>query len=218
MSPNTSPGAAPTPSTGYTRRGRSAPRSWRSRSTPISRGSRTASNTSNKCTTTSAIAPACCTGTASRSSIGICPQKPCRAGELYSPTTRLGPLQFHVFERRRPRERVDLHQRRLLDPRPDAAGPEIVVDRREPGSLVQELLHPVQQFLAFRRVRFRQLLLIEPVDIRPSAIGEGARAGHVFCQAGRGVAVDGDRAETDAFQLLALEGRKERGPLHRSEF
>ena len=58
-------------STGSTRRARTAPRSWRSRSTPTSRASRTGSNTSKPSTTTSPATPACCTGTGSRSSTGI---------------------------------------------------------------------------------------------------------------------------------------------------
>src|ERR1700716_2526362 len=51
-------------------RARTARRSWRSRSTPISAGSRTGSNISSRSTTMSAASMACCTGTARRSSIG----------------------------------------------------------------------------------------------------------------------------------------------------
>ena len=52
------------------RRRASAPRSWRSRSTPTSAASRTGSNTSKRSTTTSAASTACCTGTARRSWTG----------------------------------------------------------------------------------------------------------------------------------------------------
>ena len=41
-------------------------------------------------------------------------------------------LQLHLLERRRPRIRIDHHQRGVLDARPDAARPDVVVDRREP--------------------------------------------------------------------------------------
>src|SRR5271163_3167787 len=63
--------AASTVSSGFTRKGRSAPRSWPSRSTPISAASPTASNTSKRSTTTSTAMPACCIGTERRFSTGI---------------------------------------------------------------------------------------------------------------------------------------------------
>ena len=59
--------AVSTALSGFTRREPSAPRSWRSRSIPISAANRTASNTSKRFTTTSIGMPACCTGTGSRS-------------------------------------------------------------------------------------------------------------------------------------------------------
>src|SRR3977135_892097 len=51
-------------------RARTARRSWRSRSIPISAGSRTGSNISSRSTIMSAASTACCTGTAHRSSTG----------------------------------------------------------------------------------------------------------------------------------------------------
>src|SRR5205823_3013480 len=88
----------------------------------------------------------------------------------------LRPLQPDILERRRPRKRVDLHQRGLLDARPDPARPEEVVDRRKPGPLVQHFLDLVQHCFALRMVRFRELLLIELIDIGPAAIGVGTAA------------------------------------------
>ena len=63
--------ARSTCSTGSMPRASTAPRSWRSRSIPTSAASRTASNTSKRSTTTPTASPACCTGTARRSTSGI---------------------------------------------------------------------------------------------------------------------------------------------------
>src|SRR5258705_4124853 len=73
---------------------------------------------------------------------------------------RSRPLQPHILQRSRPRKGIDLHQRDLLDARPDPARPEIVEDRRKPGPLVQGFLDPVQHHLALRRVRFGELPLV----------------------------------------------------------
>ena len=57
-------------------------------------------------------------------------------------------LQAHVLERRRPRVRVDHHQRRLGHPRPDRARPDVLEDRRQAHALVDGLLDLVQDRLA----------------------------------------------------------------------
>src|SRR5262245_7164572 len=56
---------------------------------------------------------------------------PCR--DLYRSSIS---LQTHLFERRGPWVRIDQHQRRLLDPRTDAARPDVVPDRSEPHPVV----------------------------------------------------------------------------------
>src|SRR6478609_4629009 len=96
-------------------------------------------------------------------------------------------LQFYIFERVRPREWVDLHQRGFLDTRSEPARPEIIPDRGEPGTLVQDLLQLVQHCLALFRIGFGELLLEELIDIGPAAIGVIAGAGHDLGYAGRGV-------------------------------
>jgi hypothetical protein len=62
-------------------------------------------------------------------------------------------LQPHLLVRRRPRKGVDLHQRRVCHPRPDATRPEVVVDRRKPCPLVQDFLNLVQQRLTLLGIR-----------------------------------------------------------------
>src|SRR4051794_33449919 len=65
------------------------------------------------------------------------------------PAGRSRPLQFDLFERRRPGERIDFHQRRVRDTRPDPACPEIIVDRRKAHALVQNFLDLRQHHAAF---------------------------------------------------------------------
>src|SRR5262245_63923043 len=53
-------------------------------------------------------------------------------------------LQAHVFERRRPRIRIDQHERGLGHPGPDPAGPDVLEDGCDAHALVHELLDLVQ--------------------------------------------------------------------------
>src|SRR5882672_11466713 len=100
-------------------------------------------------------------------------------------TRRMGRLtsgsslsQAHVFERRRPRVWVDQHQGGLRHSRAHPARPDIVVDGPEPHPLVEEALDLVQRRLALPPVGLPGLLLVERVDVRIAAIGEGAVARH----------------------------------------
>src|SRR3954453_11841075 len=117
-----------------------------------------------------------------------------RIGRACSPRlsfrTALWPLQLYILERRRPRKRIDLHQRRVRDPRPNPARPEIVPDRREAHALVQDLLDIGQHRAALLGIGFAQLLLVQLIEIRPAAIGIDAVARYNRREAGRGIAHD----------------------------
>src|SRR5262249_20180957 len=60
------------------------------------------------------------------------PGRTSRAGSLL--------LEADLLERRRPRVRVDQHERGVFNPRPDRARPDVVVDGCEAHTLVEDLL------------------------------------------------------------------------------
>src|SRR2546428_779838 len=70
-----------------------------------------------------------------------------------------GPLQPHLFQRRRPGIGIDQHERGLLHPGADAARPDIVVDRAIPDALVHQALDLVQHGLPLGMIRLHGLLL-----------------------------------------------------------
>src|SRR4029077_409471 len=122
--------------------------------------------------------------------------------------------QAHVFERRRPRIRVDQHERGLRHPRADSAGPDVLEDRRDPHALVHDLLDLVQERLALLAIGLAGLPLVEVVDVGVAAVGVGALARIELGHPRGGVAVEGARADADSLRLLGLDRRKIRGALH----
>src|SRR5207244_11293656 len=70
-------------------------------------------------------------------------------------------LETNVFERRRPRIRIDHHQRRLLHPRTDATRPDLLVDRCDPHPGGEHLLALVQQRLTLLPVGCARLRAVE---------------------------------------------------------
>src|SRR5882672_4164401 len=123
-------------------------------------------------------------------------------------------LETNVFERRRPRIRIDQHQRRLLDPGADAARPDILVDRRDPDPVVDDLLDLVQERLALLPVGFSRLLSVERVDVGIAAVGEGAVARVDLRHPRGGVAIEGARADAHPFELLRRHRRQIGPALH----
>src|SRR5882762_166193 len=81
------------------------------------------------------------------------------------PSLPVSLLQADLFERRRPGVGVDEHQCRVRDPRPDATWPDVLVDRRDPDPVVDDLLDLVQQRLTLLPVGFSRLLPVERVDV-----------------------------------------------------
>src|SRR5580765_8651266 len=124
-------------------------------------------------------------------------------------------LQPHVFERRRPGIGVDQHERRILDARPDAAGPDVLEDRRDARALVHDLLDLVQERLALLTVGLARLLLVERVGVGIAAVGVGALAGIDLGHPRGGVAVERARADAESLGLLGLYRREVRGAFHR---
>src|SRR5262247_2939779 len=100
----------------------------------------------------------------------------------------LARLQPNVFQWRRPRIRIDQHQGRLRDPRPDAARPDELPERSESHALVEQLLDLVQGGLALAPVGLARLLTVERVDVGIGAARVGAVRRHRLGQAGGGVA------------------------------
>src|SRR4029450_6145747 len=95
----------------------------------------------------------------------------------------------NASQRRRPRVRLDQHQRRLGDARPDAARPDELPERPEAHALVEELLDLMQRRLALAAIRFARLLLVERLDVGVRAARVGAFSGNGVGQTRRGAAV-----------------------------
>src|SRR5437879_11094852 len=136
----------------------------------------------------------------------------------YSPNELISisvPPELYLFERRRPRVGIDQHQRRLLDPWAHAARPDVVPDRPEPHPLVQELLDLMEQRLAFAAIAHEGLFLVQRVDVGVAAVGIRPVARDVLRHPRGGVAVGRSGAHTEPPQLLGLQRRGVRGPLHR---
>src|SRR5256885_6359064 len=124
-------------------------------------------------------------------------------------------LETNVFERRRPRIRIDHHQRRLRHPRTDATRPDVLVDRCDPDPVVDDLLDLVQQRLTLLPVGFSRLLSVERVDVGIAAVGEGAVARVDLRHPRGGVAVERARADAHPFELLRRHRRQIGPALHR---
>src|SRR5215467_13780258 len=124
-------------------------------------------------------------------------------------------FQAYVFERRRPRIRVDHHERRIGYPRPDAARPDVFEDRRDPHAVGHDLLDLVQERLALLAIGLARLLLVERVDLGIAAVGVRALARIDLRHPRGGVAVERARADAETLRLLRLDRRKVRGALHR---
>src|SRR6266498_54995 len=99
-------------------------------------------------------------------------------------------LQPHLLERRRPRIRIDQHQRGLLHAQPDRARPVEFEDGPESHALVEGLLDLVQHGLALLPVGLHGLLLVERVDVGIAAVGVRPVARHDFRHPRGGVAVE----------------------------
>src|SRR5262245_5138134 len=124
-------------------------------------------------------------------------------------------LQPDVLERRRPGVGRDRHERRILDARPDPAGPDVLEDRRDARALVHDLLNLVQERLALLAIGLARLLLVEGIGVGIAAVGVGALARIDLGHPRGGVAVERARADADALGLLRLNRREVGGALHR---
>src|SRR5262245_13499388 len=86
-----------------------------------------------------------------------------------APMTRidigLRALELDVFQRGRPRVRIDGQQHRVGDARSDRARPDVLPDRSKPHPLVDELLDLVEHGLALVAIRLPGLALEEVVDV-----------------------------------------------------
>src|SRR5689334_24738417 len=92
----------------------------------------------------------------------------CTTGFITTPPSAF--LQADFLQRRRPRIRVDEHQRRLLHTWADAAGPDVIEDAREAGAVVEHLLDLMQHRFALLAIELARLFLVERLDIRVRAV------------------------------------------------
>src|SRR3989442_11911840 len=111
---------------------------------------------------------------------------------------RLALLEPHLFERRRPRIRVNEHERGVLHARTDPARPDVVVDRREAHAVVELLLNLREHRRALLLVQLLRLLAVERLDVGIGAVRVRALGRHGLRQARAGVAVDGVDAHADS--------------------
>src|SRR3989442_13435383 len=96
---------------------------------------------------------------------------------------RLALLEPDLFEGRRPRIRVNEHERRVLHARTDPARPDVVVDRGEADAAAELLLDLGEHRRALLLVQLLRLLPVERLDVGIGAVRVGALGGHRLRQA-----------------------------------
>src|SRR5215471_10865208 len=126
-------------------------------------------------------------------------------------------LQLDLLVRRR--EQVPGHQSqpRLGDTRPVAVENGHVVDRREQGALVHELLDAMQDRLAPLSISLDGLFLEQALDVGRGTIGVGAAGGHECLQPRGRVAVGAEGEVHEGARLLFPELAVEGGALHHAQ-